>query len=65
MLSHFRALTVIEAVTCDPAGVALPASSVTTLAGGLRTRVNPGARPCERRATCRAYPVTCRLEKGV
>ena len=46
----------IEAVTCDPAGVALPASSVTTLAGGLRTRVNPGARPCERRATRRAEP---------
>ena len=39
-----------EAVTCDPAGMALPASSVTTPAGGLRTRVNrvnrvnPGAR---------------------
>ena len=46
----------IEAVTCDPTGVGLPASSVTTLAGGLRTRVNPGARPCGRRATCRAEP---------
>ncbi len=46
----------IEAVTCDPTGVALPASSVTTLAGGLRTRVNPGARPGERCATCRAEP---------
>jgi hypothetical protein len=46
----------IEAATCDLAGLALPVSSVTTPAGGLRTRVNPGARPCERRATCRAEP---------
>ena len=49
----------IEAVTHDSAGVALPASSVTTLAGGLRTRVcrvNPAARPGERRATCLAEP---------
>ncbi len=37
----------IEAVTRDPSGMVLRAASVTTPAGGRRSRVNPGAPPCQ------------------
>ena len=37
-------------------GTALPASNVTTPAGGLGALVNPGSRPSEQSATCQAEP---------